>query len=53
MKEDKEEKKKEVKTEQNTSFPTKFSTQLVKKFYYWKPCATTGPFSNDLKKTVF
>jgi len=34
MKEDKEEKEKgkEVKTEQNTSFPTKFSTQLVKKF---------------------
>jgi len=31
-KEEEEEEEKEVKTEQNTSFPTKFSTQLVKKF---------------------
>jgi len=33
MEEKEEEEEKEVKTEQNTtSFPTKFSTQLVKKF---------------------
>jgi len=47
-----EEEEKEVKTEQNTSFPTKFSTQLVKKFYYWKAAPPGAPFSNDLKNGI-
>jgi len=55
MEEEKEEEEEEVvKTEQNTSFPTKFSTQLVKKF---QPLllegSGTGPPFRMISKTVF
>jgi len=53
-KEEEEEEEEVVKTEQNTSFPTKFSTQLVKKF---QPLllegSGTGPPFRMISKTVF